>query len=320
MNQKLIDFKQKILEEPLSKTDKYWLEQVDFRTNQENELNLFVNSEFVKSSIEKKLYKKIKSVYKDVSGSDDCVFVLDKKLKKEINLKVPSVPLFEEKTIEEIIPLLVGVVNEGTAKDIKSHQYQIAGKTGTTVLNYARRKDGEKKKYQASFAGFFPADNPKYSCIVVINNPKNGQVYGGKVAAPIFKELADKVYALDMDIHYPMVASEEYKNLPKIKQGKAKQATVVLNELHIANKATEANYMVAETSDEEVRLEVRKVEEDLQNRRMPNLRGMNLQDAIYLLETYGLIVKCSGFGGIVKQSIKKGEVIKKGSIIKLELA
>jgi chromosomal replication initiator protein len=101
MNQKLIDFKQKILEEHLSKTDKYWLEQVDFRTNQENELNLFVNSEFVKSSIEKKLYKKIKSVYKDVSGSDDCVFVLDKKLKKEINLKVPSVPLFEEKTIEE---------------------------------------------------------------------------------------------------------------------------------------------------------------------------------------------------------------------------
>jgi len=101
MNQKLIDFKQKILEEHLSKTDKYWLEQVDFRTNQENELSLFVNSEFVKSSIEKKLYKKIKSVYKDVSGSDDCVFVLDKKLKKEINLKVPSVPLFEEKTIEE---------------------------------------------------------------------------------------------------------------------------------------------------------------------------------------------------------------------------
>ena len=101
MNQKLIDFKQKILEEPLSKTDKYWLEQVDFRTNQENELNLFVNSEFVKSSIEKKLYKKIKSVYKDISGSDDCVFVLDKKLKKEINLKLPSVALFEEKIIEE---------------------------------------------------------------------------------------------------------------------------------------------------------------------------------------------------------------------------
>ena len=242
---------------------------------------------------------------------------------KEIVKKYPEVinpAICSQSTINEVMPLLIGVVEEGTAKNIKSDNYKIAGKTGTTVLNYAGRKEEEKKKYQASFAGFFPADNPKYSCIVVINNPKNGQVYGGKVAAPIFKELADKVYALDMDIHYPMVASEEYENLPKIKQGKAKQATVVLNELHIANKATEANYMVAETSDEEVRLEVRKVEEDLQNRRMPNLRGMNLQDAIYLLETYGLIVKCSGFGGIVKQSIKKGEVIKKGSIIKLELA
>ena len=69
MNQELVDFKEKILKESLSKTDKYWLEQVDFRTNKEKELNLFVNSEFVKSSIEKRLYKKIKSVYKDVSGS-----------------------------------------------------------------------------------------------------------------------------------------------------------------------------------------------------------------------------------------------------------
>ena len=101
MNQKLIDFKQKILEEPLSKTDKYWLEQVDFRTNHENELNLFVNSDFVKSSIEKRLYKKIKSVYKDVSGSDDCVFVLDKKLKKENYINTPLVESNREKIIEE---------------------------------------------------------------------------------------------------------------------------------------------------------------------------------------------------------------------------
>ena len=124
MNQKLIDFKQKILEEPLSKTDKYWLEQVDFRTNHENELNLFVNSDFVKSSIEKRLYKKIKSVYKDVSGSDDCVFVLDKKLKKEKYIEDPPVggnqeKIIVEKPLEEKVSadvsvfenLLVGVSN-----------------------------------------------------------------------------------------------------------------------------------------------------------------------------------------------------------------
>tara|TARA_B100001250_G_scaffold120232_1_gene102059 strand:+ start:296 stop:1609 length:1314 start_codon:yes stop_codon:yes gene_type:complete len=101
MNQKLIDFKEKILKEPLSKTDKYWLEQVDFRTNQENELNIFVNSDFVKNSIEKKLYKKIKSVYKDVSGSEDCIFILDKKLKKENTLDTSSIVDVKEKNVEE---------------------------------------------------------------------------------------------------------------------------------------------------------------------------------------------------------------------------
>ena len=105
MNQELINFKEKILKEPLSKTDKYWLEQVDFRTNQEKELNLFVNSEFVKSSIEKKLYKKIKSVYKDVSGSEDCVFVLDKKLKRETPFKTSRVEPLEEKSVEEKVEM-----------------------------------------------------------------------------------------------------------------------------------------------------------------------------------------------------------------------
>ena len=124
MNHELIEFKERILKEPLSKTDKYWLEQVDFRTNQQNELNLFVNSEFVKSSIEKKLYKKIKSVYKDVSGYEDCVFVLDKKLKKEKTFESPLVetlglePVKEKNNIEKAVPnlsvfdeLLVGVPN-----------------------------------------------------------------------------------------------------------------------------------------------------------------------------------------------------------------
>ncbi len=105
MNQELINFKEKILKEPLSKTDKYWLEQVDFRTNQEKELNLFVNSEFVKSSIEKKLYKKIKSVYKDVSGSEDCVFVLDKKLKRETPFKASRVEPLQGKSVEEKVQI-----------------------------------------------------------------------------------------------------------------------------------------------------------------------------------------------------------------------
>jgi len=242
---------------------------------------------------------------------------------KEIEYKKPVVvnpSICSESTIEKIMPLLVGVVEEGTAQNIRTDKYRIAGKTGTTVLNYAGRKEGEDKKYQASFAGFFPADNPKYSCIVVVSNPKNGQVYGSKVAAPIFKELADKVYALDMDIHSPISIAESFKNLPKVKQGETDKTKVVLSQLNIDCETTDAAYMISQTTKSSVNLLVRKVEEDLQNGRMPSLKGMNLQDAVYLLETYGFSVVTSGSGGIVKQSIKKGESIKKGSVIKLELA
>ena len=242
---------------------------------------------------------------------------------KEIEYKKPVVvnpSICSESTIEKIMPLLVGVVEEGTAQNIRTDKYRIAGKTGTTVLNYAGRKEGEDKKYQASFAGFFPADNPKYSCIVVVSNPKNGQVYGSKVAAPIFKELADKVYALDMDIHSPISIAESFKNLPKVKQGETDKTKVVLSQLNIDCETTDAAYMISQTTKSSVNLLVRKVEEDLQNGRMPSLKGMNLQDAVYLLETYGFSVVTTGSGGIVKQSIKKGESIIKGSVIKLELA
>ena len=242
---------------------------------------------------------------------------------KEIEYKKPVVvnpSICSESTIEKIMPLLVGVVEEGTAQNIRTDKYRIAGKTGTTVLNYAGRKEGEDKKYQASFAGFFPADNPKYSCIVVVSNPKNGQVYGSKVAAPIFKELADKVYALDMDIHSPISIAESFKNQPKVKQGETDKTKVVLSQLNIDCETTDAAYMISQTTKSSVNLLVRKVEEDLQNGRMPSLKGMNLQDAVYLLETYGFSVVTSGSGGVVKQSIKKGESIKKGSVIKLELA
>lgn len=225
-----------------------------------------------------------------------------------------------QSTIEKVIPLLVGVVEQGTAKNIKTDSYQIAGKTGTTVLNYTKRKVGEEKKYQASFVGFFPADNPKYSCIVVVNNPKKNEVYGGKVAAPIFKELADKVYASDMSIHQAIKKTDEMTNLPIVKQGKTADASLVLDELNITTEKTTADWMVSKTTSIQVNLLLRKVESDLQKGQMPDLRGMNLQDAIYLLETYGLIVKCNGHGSVKQQSIKKGEQFKKGSIINLDLA
>ena len=225
-----------------------------------------------------------------------------------------------EATIDVVMPLLIGVVEEGTAKNIKSSNYLIAGKTGTTVINFNNRAEGEEKEYQASFVGFFPADNPKYSCIVVVNNPKENGVYGGSVAAPIFKELADKVYASDMSIHKALQQSDVLASLPKVQQGSVEEVNKVLAEFEINTIATDERWMVSKTLKEEVILEVRRIERDLQNGNMPDLRGMGIQDAIYLLESYGLTVESKGSGAIQFQSIAKGVRFTKGAVIKLELA
>ena len=243
----------------------------------------------------------------------------DRELVKK-HAEVISPSICSQSTIDKVIPLLVGVIQQGTAKNIRSDRYQIAGKTGTTVLNYADRKENEKKMYQASFIGFFPADNPKYSAVVVINNPKNGQVYGGKVAAPIFKELADKVFALDMSIHHPIIRPEFARNMPEVKQGEAYKTSFVLKSLGISNNQKGGDYVIAKTSEKAIKLLASQVENDLQNNRMPDLGGMNLQDVLYLLERHGVEVKVSGSGGVIKQSIKIGEQLRKGSVIKLELA
>ena len=242
------------------------------------------------------------------------------KIIKKHTTQVINPAICSEATIDAVIPLLIGVVEEGTAKNIRTNNYLIAGKTGTTVINFNNRAEGEEKEYQASFAGFFPADNPRYSCIVVINNPRENGHYGGSVAAPIFKELADKVYASDMSIHKALQQSDEVVSLPKVKQGHVEDANNVLANFDINRIVTHEPWMVASTTKTEVSLEVRRIERDLRNGYMPDLRGMGIQDAIYLLESYGLVVEITGSGSVQSQSILKGNKFIKGSLIKLELA
>src|SRR5436305_12273817 len=119
--------------------------------------------------------------------------------------------------------MLEGVVQEGNCKRvIKNPRYTVAGKTGTAQVT-----DGTKgykdKKYQASFCGYFPADHPKYSMIVVVNNPTRGSYLAAKVAGPIFRAIADKVYANDMEINQPApVRFVGNTSMPKVKQGNLK--------------------------------------------------------------------------------------------------
>lgn len=221
--------------------------------------------------------------------------------------------------IEQIIPLMVDVVERGTAINIKSNQYKIAGKTGTCQLKYWKRKEGEQKSYQASFAGFFPANNPKYSCIVVIHDPKENGFYGGAVAAPVFKEIADKVFASDLALHEVFVSAKN-TNSPYTKNGNNSDAQIVLRELNIPFDADNSNWMIANVKQDKIELNTRKIEEDLKSGFIPNLKGMGIQDVLFLLENSGLKVKFSGKGTIKNQSLKKGKRFKNGNEITLELA
>jgi cell division protein FtsI (penicillin-binding protein 3) len=221
--------------------------------------------------------------------------------------------------IEQLIPLMIDVVEKGTATNIRSKQYKIAGKTGTSQLKYWERKEGQEISYQASFAGFFPAEDPKYSCIVLVNNPKEHGFYGGVVAAPVFKEIADKVFASDLDLHQPY-SNRKSLTVPYTKNGANEDAQYVLKELQVPYDAENANWIIANAKADKVVLNTRKIKQDLKNGFIPNLKGMGIQDVLFLLENSGLKVHFSGKGAIKSQSLKKGERFQNGSKIILELA
>src|SRR5690606_30406797 len=123
------------------------------------------------------------------------------KVKERYTANVIKERLCSDRTLGYIKNMLVGVVERGTARNISDADYQIAGKTGTAQ----KIVDGRyTKSYYASFDGHFPDDKPKHRCIVVIDNPKGYSRYGSDAAAPVFKEIADKVFATDLELHKPV--------------------------------------------------------------------------------------------------------------------
>ena len=221
-------------------------------------------------------------------------------------------------SINKIIPYLIDVVDKGTAKNIRNNQYKIAGKTGTSLIAYGKNSEEENKRYRASFVGFFPAHKPKYSCIVVVYNPKENGFYGSDVAAPIFKEISDKIYASDISIHEQIPHLEIVKDYPYLSQGKTNEANIVLDYLNLNYQTTSSQWMTQDYSKDQLSLSRRNIDNDFENGIMPNLYGMNLMDAVYLLENAGLKVSFSGSGHIINQSIKKGMSLSKNELIKLQ--
>ncbi len=250
---------------------------------------------------------------------------------KEIKNKGKTLKTFEPEVINASICsaatvakakiMMEGVVLNGTGKGIKGSCYQIAGKTGTAQLGMVNGK----QTYQASFVGYFPADNPKYSCIVVISAPSGDAYYGAAVAGPVFKDVADKVYSTSLEIHKEINGEQAAYAVkaPSVKSGSQSEMNYVLTALKVKNSSEDgkADWVSGGSKDSStVILTTKNIEETLKKGVVPNVVGMTARDVLYLLENNNYMrVKLTGSGAVESQSLVAGTEFKKGAEIVLEL-
>jgi cell division protein FtsI (penicillin-binding protein 3) len=225
----------------------------------------------------------------------------------------------DDEVIEAAKQSMEAVVTEGTGiYAFKGMSFPVAGKTGT-----AHVADGNVKYshgvYQASFVGYFPANDPVYSCIVVIRTkPHAAQHYGGQLAAPVFREVATKLYAMYVQQKNPSMYAISKDSSGFYFAGNTKQIKKVYNTLHVGYRDSVGKDDWSHVYGDQGTAVMRTTR--INEKIMPNVKGMGLKDAVYLLENMGLKVTVKGNGKIVSQSIAPGSQLAKGITVILELA
>lgn len=202
-------------------------------------------------------------------------------------------------TAKTLQDLMHGVVENGTAKGLKGLPCKVGGKTGTAAIS-GKRGYG-KSAYNASFAGFFPVESPKYSCIVVVNNPKKS-IYGASVALPVFKEIVEIIYATSPEIQPNEEVEIDLNNIYPLIH-KTRRASLEILAPSLFNNASVLKMPQAEWITFSQSTNPKLNNESFQMNTIPDVRMMNVKDAIYLLEKFGLTVSVSGRGLVKHQSI-----------------
>jgi cell division protein FtsI (penicillin-binding protein 3) len=236
---------------------------------------------------------------------------------EQFKARVINEKIVSDQTIRKAQALLEGVVLEGTGKGLASPLYRIAGKTGTAQVADANKGYKADKKYQASFCGYFPADNPKYSLIVVVNNPRKGTYYAASVAGPVFREIADRVYTSDVNMYNPLNGQKFVANskMPEAKLGEKKATQNVFKAFGIkAAFGGTGEYVKIDSNSGLANKNIQVVEGSV-----PDVNGMGLKDALYVLGNSGLKTQVRGSGRVVRQSITAGTRVNKGVPIILDL-
>jgi cell division protein FtsI (penicillin-binding protein 3) len=252
---------------------------------------------------------------------------------KTFSTEVIAEQIVKPSTVKKAKEMLEGVVQNGSGKGLNITAFKVGGKTGTAQIAKTGVKRGSGKtaygdvgdrNYQASFVGYFPADKPLYTCIVIINSPSNGIYYGGLVAGPVFKEIAEKVYSSSLDFLEPINNKQNLlTKAPGSIKSKNDEMVIASKALKLPTKsnATEDGYVSRNPSDStRISLQTNNLESQLKKGIVPNLNGLSAKDALFLLENSGFHVKLYGMGSVKKQSIEAGQKFNKGDKITLILS
>lgn len=226
-----------------------------------------------------------------------------------------------DKTLNSLISCLKGVMIKGTGVALKTSQFSIAGKTGTSHFPGKNKgysdNPNDEVDYQTAFAGFFPADNPIYTCVVIISKPKGEKRYAAQVAGPVFVAIANKIFSSSLNYHQAINETGNHlPSSPKVMVGQAKEILSLLKRWKIPVVDTkESDWVVSDTLNKQIILNRRQ----LIKAKVPDVTGMSAKDAVYLLESMGLVVQFSGYGSVTSQSLAPGTELFKGMLIKIEL-
>jgi cell division protein FtsI (penicillin-binding protein 3) len=224
-------------------------------------------------------------------------------------------------TLQYIREMLDSVVNHprGTGKPAHSDLVRISGKTGTAQLSHgASGYKSEGLSHQVSFCGYFPSNNPQYSCIVVIRKPRNGNASGGFMSGRVFKRIAEEVFVQNIAASPRLTAYNDtiITKTPRVKSGLFEHSKYVMKNLNLKyTDSLEGKWANARAADDRVLFSDRKIPDNS----VPNVVGMGARDAVYALEKAGLQVDLRGYGEVQSQSLFAGTKASKGQTIVIRL-
>ena len=243
--------------------------------------------------------------------------VKDGQIIQEYPTEVIREKIASESTLEKIRTILEKVVSQGQAKPAGSKQFAVAGKTGTAQISQgAAGYTAGGRKYLVSFCGYFPADAPKYSLIVSIQKP-GLPASGGLMAGSVFSKIAERVFAKNLSYELKNAIDSTTVVIPDVKSGDLAETSYVLGKLNVPTegKTSKTSWGRVEEDSVGVKLE----QQNLKTGIMPNVVGMGVKDAVYLLEKAGLKVNIAGVGKVTRQSIPSGNKYLKGQTVALQL-